>query len=71
MMDPPRIRIWGPPNNPIKYQSQITPKSTRVIHKVCQISLVRAASAVLSADEPYTQGENAGFTKKITFSGSS
>ena len=43
MMDPPRICIWGPPNNSIKYQTQFTPKSTRVIHKVCQISLVRSS----------------------------
>ena len=43
MMDPPRICIWGPPNNSIKYQTQFTPKSTRVIHKVCQISLVRCS----------------------------
>ena len=42
-MDSPRIHIRGPQNNPIKYQSQFTPKSTRVIHKVCQISLVRCS----------------------------
>ena len=47
MMNPPRIRIWGPPNKPNKIPKPITPKSTRVIHKVCQISLVRTASAVL------------------------
>ena len=43
MMNPPRIRIWGPPNKPNKIPKPITPKSTRVIHKVCQISLVRSS----------------------------
>ena len=67
MMDPPRICIWGPPNNPIKYQNQLTLNQPGWSTRCAKCLLCAAANAVLIADGPCSQGENAGFTKDATF----
>ena len=71
MMDPPRICIWGPPNNSIKYQTNLPLNQPGWSTRCAKYLLCAAASAALIADGPCSQGENAGFTKDITFLGSS
>ena len=56
MMDPPRICIWGPPNNPIKYQSQLTPNQPGWSTRCAKYLLCGQQAQSCGADEPWTTG---------------
>ena len=55
-MDPPRNCIWGPPYNPIKYQSQLTPNQPGWSTRCAKYLLCGQQAQSCGADEPWTTG---------------